>query len=612
MVTGLGLLLGLATMTLAQPNDLVIQRGLWIDTGAQATFDEARQQNYTPFQAVLSRGYSDAAHWVRLTIAASDQPLGLRITPAWLDSITLYDPAHSDTPVTVGDRHAARRNALPGLGLSFELPPNPNPRDVWLRLQTTSTHWLNAEVLPMAQVPQTSSRQIIWSALYAALLLLILFVLLVIWWGQRDRVLGAYLMRHALFTWYGAAYLGLPTLMFSDWMSAAVLDQAFSFSAVMLLPLSVRFDLAFLSSYRPRKIWLRLLALIGWLGIGVVLVLLTGHTRLALQLNAYALMLGMTVLFLTALSCPSTTTAEQIMPKRVMVAYYALIFSSLLIGLVNVLGWLEPKAWSLYTLNVHGLISGLMMTAILFVRAQRLARQSQQVSWQLQKSQQDMELEQHRREEQTRFLHMLTHELKTPLGVARMSLGASRMIGPQRERIERALTNINAIVDRCRITDQLEHQQLLPKTTPCSLTTVVDECIAASTAPERVKVSARQPARVQSDAQLLSICLANLIDNALKYSAPETMVDIRIESATSHSGMAGVQVCVRNVAGAAGLPDAAQVFAKYYRSPGALSKSGSGLGLYLTHSIAELLGARLSYQTNADQVEFVLWMPMPN
>lgn len=608
---GLFLWLGLSVMALGQTGDLILHRAFWQDAGAQATFDEARQQNYTPYRGILSRGYSDSAHWIRLTIPASEQPLGLRITPAWLDHITLYDPAHSEAPVTAGDRHPAQNNALPGLGHSFKLNPSPVPREVWLRLQSTSTHWLNAQVIPMEQVAQVSSRQIIWSALYAAALLLIFLVLLAVWWTQRDRVMGAYLLRHALYTWYGSAYLGLPALMLSDVLPAAVLDQAFSFSAVLMLPLSVFFDHAFLSGYRPRPALLKLLKLAGWLGVGVVLVFLTGHTGLALQVNAYALMLGMTVMLFTALSCQSTPFAEQIMPKRVMVTYYVLIFSSLLVGLVNVLGWFQGEAWSLYALNLHGLLSGLMMAAILLVRSQRMARQSQQMSWQLQKTQQDMEQEQRRRQEQTQFLHMLTHELKTPLGVARMSLGASRLAGPQRERIERALSNINAIVDRCRITDQLEHQQLLPQTAVFDFMDLVDDCIAACTNPERVKVSERNHAPVLSDSQLMTICLANLIDNALKYSPPTSMVDIRVQPLPANSGStpADVQLTVRNTIGAAGAPDPQKVFSKYYRSPGALSKSGSGLGLYLTHNMAQLLGAQLTYRRVADQVEFCLWIP---
>jgi signal transduction histidine kinase len=69
-------------------------------------------------------------------------------------------------------------------------------------------------------------------------------------------------------------------------------------------------------------------------------------------------------------------------------------------------------------------------------------------------------------------------------------------------------------------------------------------------------------------------------------------------------------VKVANQIGLAGAPDASQIFSKYYRSPGARSKSGSGLGLYLTRSITQLLGAQLTYEVEDDQVEFSLWMPV--
>ena len=158
------------------------------------------------------------------------------------------------------------------------------------------------------------------------------------------------------------------------------------------------------------------------------------------------------------------------------------------------------------------------------------------------------------------------------------------------------------------MTDQIEHQRLLTRAEPCQLTTLVDECIADCDDPERVKVLERNPAPLQSDLQLLAICVANLVDNALKYSPAASSVTVRVLPQTV-TAVNGFVVVIANQIGPAGAPDAAQIFSKYYRSPGARSKSGSGLGLYLSSSIAQLLGAQLSYRVERDQVEFSLWIP---
>jgi signal transduction histidine kinase len=50
------------------------------------------------------------------------------------------------------------------------------------------------------------------------------------------------------------------------------------------------------------------------------------------------------------------------------------------------------------------------------------------------------------------------------------------------------------------------------------------------------------------------------------------------------------------------------VFEKYYRSPGAYRKTGSGLGLYLVKSYMHLLGGQVSYAVVDDQAEFALWI----
>jgi signal transduction histidine kinase len=112
---------------------------------------------------------------------------------------------------------------------------------------------------------------------------------------------------------------------------------------------------------------------------------------------------------------------------------------------------------------------------------------------------------------------------------------------------------------------------------------------------------------INTDAQLLKILLLNLFNNALKYSKPESMIDV--EAAHWHEdGYDFLQVMVVNDPGAAGMPDPEKVFSKFYRSAGAKKQSGSGLGLYLFKSFAILLGGKVRYDTFKGKVRFTVWI----
>ena len=594
----------------ALANNLVLEQAYWQDTSGEATFEEARQQTLTPYRGIFSRGYTDAVHWLRLTLAPSPQALALLITPSWLDSITLYDPARPDVPITVGDRHTLRKNALPGLGHSIELPPGAASRNVWLRVQTTSSTLMNVKAIPIDQVPQHGSRQILWASLYLSVLLLILVALVSIWWVQRDRVLGFYILRHAYYTVYGAAYLGLPAFLLSLSLPSNFFDLMFSVCATTMLPVGIWFDVAFLSGYKPQRHLLALLKAIGVLSAGIVLILLSGHTLLALQVNAMALITATLILALTALSCKPDPQTEQLMPSKVMITYYAVIFSSLLIGVINTLGWFKVQPWTLYALILHGMASGLLMTVILMVRAQRMAQQSKQMTWKLQQAERDMAQEQQRRQEQSQFLHMLMHELKTPLSIVSLALGTKINREENLEHASSAIQDMKAIIDRCVQADQVGQLTLLQHRQAVNLPKLIQQLgDQIPGLPSRLHLSAMPGLpSLQVEQQLLQIVLNNLLDNASRYSDPLTPVTVSVQ-AQSHQSQSGLCVRVGNTPGMAGWPDEQKLFDKYYRAIGAQRESGSGLGLFLSRQLAQSLGGTLDYIPSTQKVEFVLWIP---
>lgn len=608
----LALLLPAAVAPAAERGDFIAQRAVWQDCGGAADWAAARAQSYVPYQGALSLGYGDCVDWVRLRIEASSGPLVLRMTPYWIDEITLFDPAGPGPAQTVGDRYPRRDAVLAGLAHVFVLPAGGQARDVWLRLSTASAHRLAVQALTVEQAGLAAARQMAWASLYTAVLLLLLLLLAAIWWGQRDAVLGTYLVRLACYALYGAGYLGLPQVLLAGQVPPQALDAAFSFAATAMLPAGVLFDVVFLSHYGARRAWLGVLAAIGLFGVVLVGVLLAGYTRLALELNIQALMVGNVVVTLAAFACRPSPAVRQLVPRSIVLGYYLFTFGSLLLGLVTMLGWeVARPEWMGYSLIVHGMVSALMMTAILVARGRRIASRQLQMAWQLDKARQDVLVEQQRREEQSRFLHMLMHELKTPLSILAMALGARERREENLRDAGRAIRDMKAILDRCVQADRLGQPGAEPQVQEVDLPALVGQAVADVAGLDARCALAVAPGlpRVRSDAQWLRTIVFNLLDNAARYGEHGAEVRLAVEPA-ARDGRAGARVAVANRPGDAGWPDAGRIFDKYYRAAGARHTSGSGLGLFLSRQLAQGLGGVLDYAPGAGHMEFVLWIPL--
>ena len=213
-----------------------------------------------------------------------------------------------------------------------------------------------------------------------------------------------------------------------------------------------------------------------------------------------------------------------------------------------------------------------------------------------------------RRDEQDRFLSMLNHELKTPLSVIRMVLGGNSIPGRIKDRVQCAVADMNAIVERSIQADRLQHGQIMRRMELCHIGDLLQAIKAVSAAPQRLVVDDSHLPSIKTDQQLLSLIVANLLDNALKYGATDGEVRVTAREALS-KGRQGIQIDVTNQCGTAGMPDPSQVFHKYYRATGAHGQTGSGLGLYISAGFAEKLGGRLRYQPTDNEIKFELWIP---
>ena len=214
-----------------------------------------------------------------------------------------------------------------------------------------------------------------------------------------------------------------------------------------------------------------------------------------------------------------------------------------------------------------------------------------------------------RRDEQDRFLSMISHELRTPMSVIRMVSGSHAMPESIKSRVVRAVNDMSVIIDSALQADRLRHGRVRAHVDACDLHDLLHTVWQDTQEPERIHVDESAGVTVQTDPQLFKVVMGNLMDNALKYSALGSTVNVQVMAAESQRKK-GVAIAVINQPGVAGAPDAQQVFRKFYRAPGARGKTGSGLGLHIADGLARLLGGHLKYSSQGDTVQFTLWMPL--
>ncbi len=219
---------------------------------------------------------------------------------------------------------------------------------------------------------------------------------------------------------------------------------------------------------------------------------------------------------------------------------------------------------------------------------------------------------------QRQLTGMLAHELKNPLMSSQLALSSiQKRLDPQDPASQRAasiqssLDEIDRIIERCMEADSYEHGHVPVKLATFSLDQLMNH-LASGQSNDRLYVIQRgidSSLLIQSDPQYVLIILKNLVSNALKYSPPESLVELLIQP-TQQDLRAGLLFSIANEVGAAGLPDRTRMFERYYRGEAALSQSGAGLGLWLAQEMASNLGTVIEAQMSENKISLSFFLPL--
>ncbi len=620
-----GLLLGWLLLWSAQAfaQDHIVERAWTEDATGLLQLQDVRKMPAQKFEGVLSRGFGDSVIWVSLRIdPAVSRPntreperLVLRIRPVYLDDIQVFDPLLADGLAGLaGDRHHPRGHAFEGLDFMVPIARGDAPRDIWLRMSSSSTRQLSVQAVTTDDLQRLTQTQQLVFALYIGVILIFMVWGGVYWVFSREQVIGAFALKQAAALVFALGSLGYTRVFWPAAWPAPWLDTTTSLFSILAVSAAIYFHVVLLAEFSPPR-WLKQVhrGLLSLLPVKLLLLLAANEPRLALQINMVEVLLTPVIFLSSVLLAKGWSKAtplhqRPILARWVAVGFYALLFLILQIAALPGLGLARGGEIPLYLVQAHGLLTAFLILLMLQYRAYMQQKQQRETALALERSLLQAQQERSIREEQEKLLAMLAHEIKTPLATMHMRLDANAQ--GSRE-IRQAIRDMNAVIERCLQTTQLSDRQLQAHMTTVDLVGVVRDAVAACAQPERMHVEMPAQLPVQTDPQLLFIVLNNLLENAGKYATPDSPIDVRLSSIPASEGK-GMQANIEviNVPGRAGWPETDKIFNKYYRSPHARRQAGTGLGLYLVQNLMQVLGGRIDYEPDADRVRFRVSLPV--
>jgi K+-sensing histidine kinase KdpD len=256
----------------------------------------------------------------------------------------------------------------------------------------------------------------------------------------------------------------------------------------------------------------------------------------------------------------------------------------------------DPDAFNEEELELVSLIGRLAATAVQNIRAYDAERHTVEELRRLSTLRAD-------------FVSLVSHELRSPMaaviGSARTLQQRWRELTPEQRESFLALiadeTNrLAALIADVLDTSRIDAGTFSYTFDDVNIGDIIEDYVAsAMIGQDEVEVRAaigQSLPRIRGDSERLRQVLANLVDNATKYSSAGGTVDVNAEAVNDR-----VLVTVRDAGPGIAREEQRLIFEKFGRARGGNARPGTGLGLFIARSIAEAHGGTLDVQSVVGQ-----------
>ncbi len=214
-------------------------------------------------------------------------------------------------------------------------------------------------------------------------------------------------------------------------------------------------------------------------------------------------------------------------------------------------------------------------------------------------------------ERQERFVQDASHELRTPTTIARGHLELLRSHGVQAPEVDVALDElrrIDEILERLLVLAAADQPDFI-QAAPIELEPLLEDVFMrwADLAPRSWSLRVLAPGRLVVDAGRLRAALDALIENAVKYSRPQTRIEVRAR----HDGKNWVAIEIEDEGCGVSLAARPRIFDRFARADSARSRSagGVGLGLAIVDAIAKAHGGECRLTGDTRGSTFAVRLP---
>ena len=216
-------------------------------------------------------------------------------------------------------------------------------------------------------------------------------------------------------------------------------------------------------------------------------------------------------------------------------------------------------------------------------------------------------------QQQQNFMMAVTHELKTPISVARLNLETLQKYTLDPEKQKKIITTtldetarLNFLTNNILTTSQLEGYGYNTTKEELDLSTLLKDCLKdfRDRFPDRIiKEAIETDADIKGDPLLLQMLINNLLENAIKYSPKEGTITAMLKKNNSGTSVNTVELQIKDEGPGIAAEEKKKIFDKFYRigNESTRKRQGTGLGLYLCRMIVKSHNGDISVTNNETQ-----------